>query len=73
MFQVGDLLILKETSKDYDSVDLAEKLMLVVEIGDDPYDYCVIDFCFSKAPNPNKVVRTTKFLEQYYKVYKPQV
>lgn len=73
MFQVGDMLILQEmqrSSQEYSETQLAEKILLVVDVKSEPYDHYVLDFCFSKAIGSQKVVRSKEFLEQYYEVYK---
>jgi hypothetical protein len=78
MFQVGDLLILKEMQRNYlkeedtagYEAELAEKIMLVTDVKSDPYEHYIIEFCFTKAVGSHKISRTKEFLEQYYEVYK---
>lgn len=75
MFQIGDMLILQEmqrSSQQYEETQLAEKIILVVDIKSQPYDHYVLEFCFTKAMGNQKVVRSKEFLEQYYEIYKPK-
>ena len=75
MFQVGDMLILQEmqrSSQEYEETQLAEKIILVVDVRPEPYDHYVLEFCFTKAHGSQRVVRSKEFLEQYYEVYKPK-
>jgi hypothetical protein len=71
MFDIGDILILKEmqrSSDKYTETILSEKLMLVTGIGHTPYDHYVVDFPFSKS-SLEKMVRSKEFLESYYEIY----
>lgn len=73
MFQIGDMLILQEmqrNSQEYEETQLAEKILLVVDVKSEPYDHYVLDFCFTKAHGSQRVVRSKDFVEQYYEVYK---
>jgi len=75
MFQVGDMLILQEmqrNSQNYEETQLAEKILLVVDVKSEPYDHYVLDFCFTKAVGSQKVVRSKAFLEEHYEIYKPK-
>ena len=71
MFEIGDILILKEmqrSSDKYTETALSEKLMLVTGISETPYNHYVVDFPFSKS-TVEKIVRSKDFLESYYEVY----
>jgi hypothetical protein len=71
MFEIGDILILKEmqrSSDKYTETILSEKLLMVTGIDETPYEHYVVEFPFSKASS-EKVVRSKEFLESYYEIY----
>ena len=71
MFEIGDILILKEmqrSSDKYTETILSEKLLMVIATEETPYHHYVVDFPFSKASS-EKVVRSKEFLESYYEIY----
>ena len=71
MFEIGDILILKEmqrSSDKYTETILSEKLLMVTGIDETPYEHYVVEFPFSKS-TVEKIVRSKDFLESYYEVY----
>lgn len=75
MFEVGDILILKEmqrSSDKYTETSLSEKLLMVVAFNTTPYEYYLVEFPFTTSSNVlnNKLNRSREFLEAYYEVYR---
>jgi hypothetical protein len=75
MFEVGDILILKEmqrSSDKYTESSLSEKLLMVVAFSTTPYEHYLVEFPFSTASNVsnNRLNRSREFLESYYEVYR---
>ncbi len=72
MFEVGDILILKEiqrSSDKYIETSLSEKLLMVVAFNTTPYEHYLVEFPFSNVLN-NNLTRSREFLESYYEVYR---
>jgi hypothetical protein len=72
MFEVGDILILKEiqrSSDKYTETSLSEKLLMVVEFNTTPYEHYLVEFPFSNV-SLNRLTRSREFLESYYEVYR---
>ncbi len=72
MFEVGDILILKEmqrSSDKYAETLLSEKLLMVVAFNTIPYEHYLVEFPFSNVLSSN-LIRSREFLESYYEVYR---